>query len=92
MRQPKWQRARAKDRPSKEVKYDRDNSIAAKAILAEPGKHPRFMVEWARRFTARRAAESSQVDRTMRTPGTNGQLPLNLGGVSHATTKFPTTS
>ena len=55
MRQPKWQRARAENRPSqsKAARYERDNAIAANIILASPERHSPFQVSWAQAFTRR---------------------------------------
>ena len=56
----KWAARRAADRPpskGKTARYDRENSIAAAAILAEPDRHPKFMQEWAKRFMQRQARE-----------------------------------
>ena len=44
-------------------KYDRQNDIAAAVILDNPEKHSRFQVDWARRYTARRASERREPPR-----------------------------
>jgi len=85
--QPKWTRARAVDQPpskTKRSRYDRDNSIAARVILDNQDRHPNFMVEWARQFTARRAEEKNraEVDRTPNIKQSSGQIPLDLREIS----------
>ena len=80
MNRTKWTRTRAVNQPSKSktARYDEQNAEAAAIILASPEQHRWFQVDWAQRFTERRAAESSQVDRTADRQQVSRQLPLNL--------------
>ena len=51
-------RVRAANRPSKRKTraYDRQNDMAAR-ILARPGRRNQLLIDWARRYTVRRAQE-----------------------------------
>ena len=57
MKRSQWSRARAANQPSKgkAARYDEQNAIAANIILANPERHSRFQIDWARRFQRRRA-------------------------------------
>ena len=61
MSKTNWTRARAANRPTKSklAQYDRNNELAAGAILRTPEQHIPLQVEWARRFRQRRAQEGS---------------------------------
>ena len=60
MNKANWIRARAVDRPSKRKKraFDEQNDVAAAVILEAPVRDARFLVDWAKAFTRRRAQES----------------------------------
>ena len=40
--------------------YDQQNDQAARLILGDPERHSDFQIDWARRYTARRAEESRE--------------------------------
>ena len=40
--------------------YDQSNNQAAEIILGAPERHTRFQIDWAQRYTARRAQESRE--------------------------------
>ena len=62
MNKAEWSRARAANQPtkSKRARYDHQNDQAAEIILANPESHARCQIDWARRYTARRAEESRE--------------------------------